>query len=85
MEINIKASKNYQVVIKDNLTELLPYSKGVIEGDKVAIITDKTVEKLYLNTVKEKFNNYSVYTYAVDSGEDSKSLNCYFSVLEFKW
>ena len=57
MEINVKASKNYQVVIKDNLTELLPYSKGVIKGEKVAIITDKTVEKLYLNAVKEKFNN----------------------------
>ena len=83
MEINVKASKNYQVVIKDNLSELLPYSKGVIKGNKVAIITDKTVEKLYLNTVKEIFSDYSVYTYVVDGGEDSKSLNCYISILQF--
>ena len=83
MEIKVKASKNYSVIIKDNLNELLPCCKSVIKGDKIAIITDKNVEKLYLNTVKEIFSDYSVYTYTVDGGEDSKSLSCYFSLLEF--
>ncbi len=83
MEIKVKASTNYQVVIKDNLKELLPYSKGVIKGDKIAIITDKTVENLYLKTVKEIFNDYSVCTYAVDSGEDSKNMENYLAILQF--
>lgn len=83
MEIKVKASKDYPVIIKENLAELSTSAKRVIKGSKIAIITDKSVGKLYLKQVEEIFIDSEVYTYTVDGGEDSKSLDCYFSALQF--
>ena len=63
MKIKVNASKDQSVIIKDSLCELKPYAKQVIKGDKIAIITDKRVEKLYLKQVEEVFSDSKVYTY----------------------
>ena len=83
MEIKVSASKDYSVIIKDSLCELKSYAKQVIKGDKIAIITDKRVEKLYLKQVEEIFSDSEVYTYVVNGGEESKSITCYYEILEF--
>ncbi len=83
MEIKVSASKDYSVIINDNLTKLKSYAQKVINGDKLAIITDKTVGELYALKVKEIFSDYSVYVYTIDGGEDGKSLQNYFELLQF--
>ena len=83
MEIKVNASKNYSVIIGENLSSLNAYLKGVAKGDKIAIITDKTVKNLYLNQVKDLLDEYVVFEYVIDAGEESKSLENYFKILEF--
>ena len=83
MEIKVSASKNYSVIIKDSLSELKNCAKSVIKGDKIAVITDKNVEKLYLSQIGDIFNDYSVFNYVVNGGEESKSITCFYEILEF--
>ena len=83
MEIKVTASKEYSVIIKNDLSCLKDYAKKVIKGSKIAIITDLTVKDLYLDKVKNEFLDYELYTYSVLSGEDSKSLENYYNILEF--
>ena len=42
MEVKVTASKNYSVVIKDDISNFNSYVKD-LKGDKVAIITDSNV------------------------------------------
>lgn len=78
MIINVKASKEYPVVISDNLDALSSFS---FEGDKVAIITDDNVESLYPEYLNEHFVGKEIKTYVVKAGEDSKSASVYVDLL----
>ncbi len=82
MEIKVKTQKNYSVVIEENLDSLKGKLKEVISGDKVAIITDDIVAKLYLSAVKNAINT-STYDLVIENGEDSKNLENYVKILEF--
>ena len=82
MEINVKASKNYKVVIEDNILSYGNYIKD-FNFEKVAIIVDSNVSKLYPNFLDRFFSGYQLFTYVIDAGEDSKSFNNYINILNF--
>lgn len=82
MEINVKASKNYKVVIEDNILSYANYIKD-FNFEKVAIIVDSNVSKLYPNFLDRFFSGHQLFTYVIDAGEDSKSFNNYINILNF--
>ena len=66
--INVKASKNYQITVDSSFesfkTQILP----LIKGDKVAVITDDTVDSLYFNAVESLLTNKTVYKFVIPHG-----------------
>ncbi len=82
MEIKVKASKNYSVIIKDNLDGLESLVGG-LTCEKVAIITDQTVKSLYGNLLDKYFKNKQIFHYELASGEDNKNATKYFEILNF--
>ncbi len=82
VEIKVKASKNYSVIINDNLDELENLVKD-LKGEKVAIITDQNVKKIYGNCLDKYFKSKQIFHYELASGEDSKCQTKYFEILNF--
>ncbi len=79
-KLTVQSSTNrYQVVIGQNirfhLQEFIDKQYSAI-----MIITDETVEKLYLSDIKENFSNQTIYTAVVPSGEQSKSFDYYYEL-----
>ena len=84
--ITVKASKTYQVVIGGGLlSEVGTYLKGVVNADKIAIVTDDTVDKLYATEVEKSLISagYSVCKFVFPHGEESKNLCTYGQILNF--
>ncbi len=82
MEIKVKASKSYSVIIKDNLDGLESLVSS-LTCEKVAIITDQNVKNLYGNLLDKYFINKQIFHYDLASGEDSKNAIKYFEILNF--
>ena len=82
LKLKVKTSTKYQITITCGLDNFNQSIDKYIKGDKVAIITDSNVNKIYGNLLEEKLLNKKVYTYVVPSGENSKSKDQYFSLLE---
>ena len=81
-KLSVNASKHYQITISNNLDEFVSAVCPAITGNKVAIITDTTVNELYPGVLDGYLQNKTVYRYVVPSGEQSKSKDCYFDLLE---
>ena len=81
-KLTVKASKRYQITVSDNLNEFGNAVVPTIVGNKVAIITDTNVAKLYGNALDEFLQNKTIYRYVVNAGEQSKSASVYFDLLE---
>ncbi len=84
--IKINASTAYDVMIGENLLD----SAGEILKNnnfcgKLAVITDKNVDKLYAQRVINSFetSGFNVFKYVVDGGEESKSGIEFIKILEF--
>ncbi len=84
--VRIGAGKGYDVFIGKNLLG----SCGDIIGEAVkpcrsAIITDSTVEKLFLETVAESLRNtgFTVSSFSFPAGEQSKTIETLSNILEF--
>ena len=60
----------YDVIIEEDAINNI--NKFINIENKVFIITDKNVEKHYLNKIKDQFD--SVFSYTINPGEESKSL-----------
>ncbi|MBO5888975.1 MAG: 3-dehydroquinate synthase [Clostridia bacterium] len=82
MEVKVNASKNYSVVIKDDITLFSNYIKD-LKGDKVAIISDSNVDALYGGLLDKALLNKKVYEYTFKAGENSKNANTYIEILNF--
>ncbi len=82
MEIQVHASKNYSVVIENNLDNLTNYSTCVT-GEKVAVITDSNINQIYGNILDDKFADKQVYNYVLPAGEQSKNAENYIKILNF--
>ena len=53
------------------------------KGQKILVVTDSNVEKLYLNEVLEVLGGYQTYSYVIPSGEKEKNIDNYAKILTF--
>ncbi len=85
-KITVNASNRYDVLIGENLiVQSGAILKNLGFNGKLCIITDKTVDLLYSDTLKNslRINGYDVYKYVIDGGETSKSGAEFLNILEF--
>ena len=84
--IRVNASKEYDVVIGSGLLESLGERCSALLGkSRAAVITDSNVAPLWLNKAVASLENagIKVITYVFPAGEDSKSKETLFDILEF--
>ena len=76
-------TKRYPLFLGEGIIESLPdilRQLSFPKGTKLLIITDKTLEQLYLSELRALLaNDYDVYTYVVPSGEGAKSFEQYYA------
>ncbi len=85
-EINVKTKKPYIVKIGQSLLASVGRelkSQG-LDG-KVLIVSDDNVAPLYLDAVKESLeeNSFTVFSYIIAHGEESKNANNFIDILNF--
>lgn len=83
--VNIKASREYDVVIEQGLIDSVgEYAKKLLGGGTVCIVSDDIVYPLYGERVKNSLEaqNFRVIEYVIPNGEQSKSIPVYSSLLE---
>ena len=83
-ELNIELKNHpYKIIVENGLLDnVSKYISDVCKGNKIFIVTDDVVEKLYLNKVMNSLNNYIVDYVVIPHGEESKTLNYYAYVCE---
>lgn len=75
LKVNIP-EKEYTIYIgKDTLKIAKEVVEKILKGNKVAIITDSNVEKLYAKKLTEILCDYETKVITVEAGEKSKSLD----------
>ncbi len=75
--IKINTNPTYNVLVRDGLlNEVGSLVNQIKSYDRIAVITDSLVEKLYLDKVVTSFKGYSnqIFTYSFPNGESSKCL-----------
>ncbi len=82
MEVKVKASSSYSVVIKDDILDFNNYVKD-LKGDKVAIISDSNVDALYGGVLDKALSHKKVYDFVFKAGEESKNAQTYLEILNF--
>ena len=84
-KLEVKVNNPYSVIIEDDLAKVGKYSKEVLSGDTVAVVTDSNVEKLYLDTVVKslKAEGFNVVTKVIKAGEENKNFKSYLEIIEF--
>ena len=85
--IQVKASKNYNVIIGSSLLAFLGEQLLSVSGKpcKVAIISDSNVWPLYGDTATENLRDFGfdVINYVFPAGENSKNAETYLGILNF--
>ncbi|MBE7086993.1 MAG: 3-dehydroquinate synthase [Clostridiales bacterium] len=84
--LKINASTSYNVIVGSGLlSDLSTLVNAVVNPCRIAVITDKNVDKLYSVKVIDNLKNggYNVFKYVIDGGEDSKSGVEFLNILEF--
>ena len=81
-KLTVSASKRYQITISNNLDGFGDVARKVVTGSKIAVVTDTNVDKLYGNALNGYLQGKTVYKYVVAAGEQSKSKDAYFQLLE---
>lgn len=83
-EITVKASKEYKVIIGNNLLQQTgTYAASLVNVGKAVIISDTNVWPIYGSTVMESLKNsgFTCYNYVFPAGEVSKNGETYLSIL----
>lgn len=85
--IRIKASMPYDVIIGSGVSNGVPdFIRTSLDGvNKIAIVTDSTVDRLYANEVMSNLSaaGFSVDKFVFPAGEASKNLGTYASLIDF--
>lgn len=83
LKIQLK-ERCYDIIIEDGLLSHLSfYISKIYTGDKIFIITDSNIEKLYLDSVLKDLNNsFNVDYVVICPGEESKNISTYQDVSE---
>ncbi|MFH1588517.1 MAG: 3-dehydroquinate synthase [Candidatus Diapherotrites archaeon] len=85
-KINVKImaekNRNYEVLIgKGILKKLKPFLKKQ-KYDKIGIITDSNIEKLFLKKMMHELKPFDIESFIVPAGEKSKSIECFAAIQE---
>ncbi len=84
--IKINTNPTYNVLIEKGLLNKAGYLVNQIKSyDRIAIITDDAVQKLYLDRVVKSFDGFSnqIFTYAFKNGESSKNITELSKIYDF--
>lgn len=85
IQVKLK-DRSYDILIKNNLlTKAGDYCKRLKLGQKILIVTQNKIPKIYIQTVKKNLmeNDFKVYTLTLPSGENHKDLNSLLAILRF--
>ena len=82
MEVKVKASSSYSVIIKDTIKDFANYVQD-LKGEKVAIFSDSNVDSLYGGELDFAFKGKEIYYFDFPAGEKSKSAETYVKALNF--
>ena len=83
-EIFVKTSKPYQIKIgSGEIKNLATYIKQVKNCNKIAIITDDIVGRLYGDKIKKLLCDYNVCYHEFLHGESHKTMDTVATLLEF--
>ncbi|MCL1901030.1 MAG: 3-dehydroquinate synthase [Firmicutes bacterium] len=82
-KINLKTkTRDYNIYVGENLLDnVLQYID--ITFDKVFIVTDETVAKLYLEKLKANFKGREVFCHILRPGEDAKNLDTVNKIYDY--
>ncbi len=81
MELTVKASREYKIIINSEIDALSNYLE-LFKG-KILIITDSRVNYLYGKILDNILTNKEVYKYEIVQGEDSKNAKNYLDILNY--
>ncbi len=84
--VNVNASRNYNILIKNNLIDNCGgYIRDITNAKNAVIITDDIVDALYSAKVEKSLsdNGFCAFKYVLPNGEDSKSAKNFISILNF--
>ena len=79
--VKVNASKQYDIVVTNGFENFSQSILPLIIGEKVAIITDTNVEKLYYSQVESLLKGKSVYKLVIPAGEQSKNAENYIYLI----
>lgn len=85
-ELNVDlAYKDYKIYIGDDLlSDIASFIKPIFHGEKIVIITDDNLNRLYGDkTVKLLEENYDVSVFSFPHGEQSKTMDTALSAIDF--
>lgn len=72
--VNLR-EKSYNIVIGENYLEQFSYYiKEIYKGDKLFVITDSNVDKLYKNEYEKMFKDFNYTVYVLEAGEKNKHI-----------
>lgn len=81
---NINVNKKYNIYVEENFYNLKKFiKKDNINYNSIVILTDENVSKYYLHSIKGMFAEDKIFTYILNSGEESKNLNEIYNIYEF--
>lgn len=84
--IKVTASKSYDIYLGEGIINNIgAYALDVIKSNKIVLITDSNVDKLYSVVVENSLikSGYKVYKFVFEAGEQSKNISTYCDILSF--
>ncbi len=84
--IRVSASGSYDVIIDSGIIDSAgEICKDLVKPCKAVIVTDSIVAPLYLQRVRQSFENsgFEVFSFVFESGEHSKNIGTLSDLLEF--
>ncbi len=84
--IRIDASRCYDVIIGGGvLSQIGKQTASLVKGRKCAVVSDDTTNELFFEDVRESLeaSGFSVSSFVIPHGEESKSAENYIKLLEF--
>ena len=84
--VEVDAAVRYNIVIdKGILSQSGDMIKEVTSAERVAVITDDTVDKLYSDVVMKSLSDagFETFKFVFPHGEKSKNISTFSSILEF--
>lgn len=78
--LNAHTSKNYSIIVTKGWQDL---SFAHLIGKKVCIVSDSNVAPLYIDDIRSRLQNVTVFEFVIEAGEKSKNAQNYIDILTF--